>query len=86
VRDGQFIRQEHCLDGAYDPRLKRNVRVRYVFFALAEQAWRVPAMILVMSTNVSRPNEALDRIEGALLGYTDDEIEAYCAWYRKPAA
>jgi hypothetical protein len=45
-------------------------------------------MILAMSIGlkVARPNEALDRLEGALLGYTDDEIEAYCAWYRKPVA
>jgi hypothetical protein len=88
VRSGEFVRREHFVEGAHDPRLKRNVRIQYVFFARSEEAWRIPAMILAMSIGlkVGRPNEALDRLEGALLGYTDDEIEAYCAWYRNPAA
>jgi hypothetical protein len=88
VSNGQFVREEHFVEGAYDPRLKRNVRVLYVFFAHREEAWRIPAMILSMSTRsrVQNPNEALDRLEGALLGYTEQEIDDYCAYYRKPAA
>jgi hypothetical protein len=67
--------------------LKRNAKVKYVFYALKDEAWRIPAIILVMNaeSKLPMPNEATDRITGALLGYTDEEIDAHCAYYRRRA-
>ena len=87
VRSGDFVRGETIISGSYDPRWKRDVQVRYVFYALRNEAWRIPAMVLVLNQQlkVQEPSEALDRITGALLGYTDEEIDAYCRQYRQPA-
>ena len=89
VVSGQFVRGETMVEAAYHPALKRNVKVKYVFYALRSEAWRIPAMILAMDVHKKvpgpRPNEALDRITGALLGYTEAEMDAYCASYRPPA-
>jgi hypothetical protein len=87
VKAGEFIRGETTLEGAYHPRWKRNVVVKYVFYALRAEAWRIPAMVLVMNQQlkVRMPNEAIDRVTGALLGYTEEEIDAYCARSRQPA-
>jgi hypothetical protein len=90
VINGQFVRGETLNEAGYHAVLKRNVKVRYVLYALKHEAWRIPAMILAIKVQrkVSGPgpNEALDRITGALLGYTDDEVDAYCASYRPPTA
>jgi hypothetical protein len=61
--------------------------VRYVFYALRNEAWRIPAMILVLhqQLKVPGPSEAIDRITGALLGYTDEQNDAYCASYKQRA-
>jgi hypothetical protein len=87
VRSGAFVRDETILVGAYHPRWKRNVEVNYVFYALRNEAWRIPAMVLVLNQQlkVAMPSEAMDRITGALLGYTEEEIDAYCTRYRQPA-
>jgi hypothetical protein len=87
VEAGRFVRGETTLEGAYHPRWKRNVVVTYLFYALKAEAWRIPAMIVVLNQQlkVPMPNEAMDRITGALLGYTEQEIDAYCARSRQPA-
>jgi hypothetical protein len=87
VKAGEFIRDETTVEGAYHPRWKRNVMVKYVLYALRAEAWRIPAMVLIMNhqVKVPMPNEAIDRITGALLGYTEEEIDAYCAHSRQPA-
>ena len=87
MKTGEFIRGETTLEGAYHPHWKRDVVVKYVFYAIRAEAWRIPAMVLVMNQQlkVRMPNEAVDRITGALLGYTDEEIDAYCARSRPPA-
>jgi hypothetical protein len=87
VSSGEFVRGETVREGAYHPVLKRNAKVKYVFYALKDEAWRIPAIILVMNaeSKLPMPNETTDRITGALLGYTDEEIDAYCAYYRRRA-
>lgn len=56
------------------------LKLRYVFFALPGEEWRMPAMaLLVQALNAGGGwNETCQRVEGALLGYTHEEIEAYC--------
>jgi hypothetical protein len=69
---------------SFHPVWKRNVNAKYVFYALKAEAWRNAAMMLVdVQLKIPMPNEATDRLTGAVLGYTDDEIDAYCARYRK---
>jgi hypothetical protein len=58
--------------------------MRTLLYALPGEEWRIPAMRLVLAANGSLtrsgetgPNQAIDRIIGALLGYSEAEIEAY---------
>jgi hypothetical protein len=88
VNTGEFVRGETEIPGPYHPVWKRDIRTKFVFYALKDEAWRIPAMILAINVQgkVSGPgpNEALDRITGALLGYSDEEVDAYCAQYQRP--
>lgn len=55
------------------------VVTRYVMYALKDEAWRIPAMKLTLQTmnRVGRADESVDRIIGALLGYSEEEIDEY---------
>jgi hypothetical protein len=88
VTTGEFVRSEIVYEDGYHPVWQRDIRTKYVFFALNAEAWRIPAIILAKAVRkkVQSPNEALDRIEGALLGYTDEEVDAYCASHQEHAA
>jgi hypothetical protein len=81
VELGQFSKAERIFDLAYDPRLGRNRRVRYVLYCLNGEEWRFEAMWLVLRAvrNTLMYDEGLDRMTGYLLGYTDDEINAHIA-------
>jgi hypothetical protein len=81
VELGTFSKAEQILDLAYDPRIRRHLRVRYVLYCLKGQEWRMQAMFLALKTSLamSRYDEGIDRIKGSLLGYTDDEINNYIA-------
>jgi hypothetical protein len=86
VEAGRIIKCTCSEPLAFDPTLNHNLTGRVLLYALPEEAWRIPAMQLVLrvSQTVSRPNgpgpnEAIDRIVGALLGYTDEQVEAYIA-------
>ena len=85
VKTGEFVRSEKVILGPYHPVWKRDIRTKFVFYALRDEAWRIPAMILAIHVQekVQMPNEAMDRITGALLGYTDEEVDAYCVWYQR---
>ena len=77
---GQFVREEFTLEGEYAESLGRAALIKYVLFAQSAEAWRLPAMRLLKESfrkSGCRWNEALERIEGTLLGYTDDEITAW---------
>ena len=61
----------------------------YVFFALVGEEWRMPAMeLLVRALHTGGGwNETCQRVEGALLGYTQEEIDEYCrARFKTPAS
>jgi hypothetical protein len=81
VESGQVVRGEVTTEGEFHPKLGRNVLVRYVLFALAAEAWRIPAMALFLrvrgQSNVFG-SEGFERIECALLGYTKEETDAWC--------
>jgi hypothetical protein len=81
VEDGRFSKAERIFEVAYDPRIGRNRRVRYVLYCLKGEEWRLEAMFLVKKAVQKTPDydEGLGRMTGYLLGYTDDEVEAYIA-------
>ncbi|MEM9602886.1 MAG: hypothetical protein AAGA11_08485 [Pseudomonadota bacterium] len=56
--------------------------MREVLFALHEEAWRIPAMQLLLHTHRRTGvwNETCERTQGALLGYTDHENDLWCRW------
>lgn len=80
VNAGRFVRSEEVLNFGYDGRLGREAIIKYVFFAQASEAWRIPAMILVKKVflRTGRNPEEMERIESHLLGYTDEEVDAWC--------
>ena len=82
VEAGLFVRGEKTFKGAFHPGLGRDAQIKYVLFARASEAWRIPAFILVhgVSMNASRHTEEVERIESALLGYTKEEIDEWCKY------
>jgi hypothetical protein len=62
-----------------DPELGEPARVRYVLYALREEHWRIPAMLLALELHGRAPglaDEGLERMICALLGYTPEETAA----------
>jgi hypothetical protein len=79
VASGLFIRGETTVEAKYHLKLQRNVRIKYVFFALKAEDWRIEAMkLLLKESGKTGWNETCERIEGSLLGYTDEENDAHC--------
>jgi hypothetical protein len=81
VQAGRFVRVETYYPGGYMDALGREARFKYVFFAPLEEAWRIRAiMLLKQSFQESNCtwNEALERIECSLLGYSKEETDAWC--------
>jgi hypothetical protein len=81
VSNGLFVRGEETYTGAFHSGLNRNEQIKYVFFALVEEAWRIPALSLLLRVRYrmnSWQSEEVERMEGFLLGYTDEEVDAWC--------
>lgn len=81
VASGQFTRGEITLESSYSVSLGRNAQIRYVFFAPVDEAWRITALSLLRESFAKSQcpwNEALERMEGRLLGYSDEEVSARC--------
>lgn len=48
------------------------------FYALKDQAWRIPAFMLFRKVADKHPwSDALERMEGSLLGYTDEQNDEW---------
>lgn len=81
VSSGKFVRGEEVFLGDYHSVLKRIEQIKYVFFALAEESWRIPALALLLRVRYQLrafQSEEMERIESYLLGYTPEEIDAWC--------
>ncbi len=81
VESGAFVKAERIFDLSYDKRIGRHLRIRYVLYCLKGDEWRIKAMFLALKARQAVPkyDEGIDRIIGALLGYTDEEIATYMA-------
>lgn len=86
---GAFVRAEALFDGPYLPHLGRTAVTKNVLFAVTEEAWRIPAFLLSMRVfhRTGRHTEELERIQSELLGYTAEEVDAWCTqqFGRKPS-
>ena len=80
VESGLFVRDEAIFNAGFHAGLGRDAMVKYVLFATKDEAWRIPAFLLLRKVSMRAPRhtEELERIESALLGYTDEEIDAWC--------
>jgi len=80
VESGQFVRSETLVTGSYIEKLGRNAEVKYVFYAPRNEVWRINAIKLLVEQwyKTDEWNQTCTRLESALLGYTDEEIDAWC--------
>ena len=79
VESGIFVRGEGEFNGGFHSGLGRDAIIRYVLFAKKDEAWRIPAYLLMRKVFYKlRYTEELERIESELLGYEDHEIDAWC--------
>ena len=80
VANGTFTRGETVVSGPFSHKLNRNTQIKIVLFARAEEDWRINAMILLKQQHAKTMvwNETCERIESALLGYSEEEIDAWC--------
>lgn len=80
VREGRFVREEAVINFGDDPKLGHDAKIKVVLFATRAEAWRIPAYRLVKQVfwKTRKNPEELERIESALLGYTEEEIDAWC--------
>lgn len=70
VQAGRFIMREHIEIDSRDA----NNSMRWIFYALPSEAWRIDAYILMKKTaKISGWNDGFERMEGSLLGYTDEQ-------------
>lgn len=70
VQAGRFIKREHI---EIDSRDASN-SMSWILYALPNEAWRIDAYILMKKTaKISGWNDGFERMEGSLLGYTDEQ-------------
>ena len=89
VRQGRFVKGVEIFESRLTPQEARRERIKFVLYAVSGEEWRIPAMLLVIRTTLRTtvlPDEGLMRMESALLGYTDEESDAYHARWRSSLA
>jgi len=80
VTNNQFVRYEMSFPGSFNRKLGREMQIKYVLFALKEEVWRINAMLLLKKQHYKTGtwNETCERVESELLGYSEEEIDAWC--------
>ncbi len=83
VASGQLVHREVTDEGC----IQSLDDVRTVLYALPNEAWRIDAYLLL--TNVARRsgwNEGFERMEGRLLGYTEEQNDLFMEFMRQHRA
>jgi len=82
VESGAFVKLEYCQpNSAKDPHYKG---LRVVLYALAHEAWRIDAYLLIRNTaGKTGWTDALTRLEGSLLGYAEWQNDAFIEQIQK---
>lgn len=87
VARGDFVQDEAIFDGPLSASLGRDTKIKYVLYAVKGHEWRIPAYLLVKTVgHRTGHNESLERLESALLGYSQEEIDAWCDLYFRSSA
>ena len=81
LSDQTFVRSEFLVPGPESPITKSETQLKYVLFALRDEAWRIEAMALLQEqhSKTEKWNETCERMECFLLGYSEEETNAWCA-------
>ena len=84
IKSGVLVRDEFELISGVSTADGVRHKIINVLFALPSEAWRMNAMrMLITQHNLTGQwNETCERIEGKLLGYTEEENETWCKWLR----
>lgn len=79
VAKGQFVRAEKVLPGPFSPKLGRETKLKFVLFATPNEQWRIPAMLMLKEQHAKTGawNDACERVECFLLGYSEEETNAW---------
>lgn len=81
VESGRFVMRE-VITPSTDPR--RYPGVRTVLYALPTEQWRIDAYLLLRKSLKYGWSETCERMQGTLLGYTDEQNDIYIEMiYRK---
>ena len=74
VINGRFIKREFILKNEQNP----DKSIQWIFYALPNESWRIDAYILLKKTaSICGWNNGFERMEGTLLGYTDEQNDVY---------
>ena len=75
VQSGRFVMRE-VITPSRDPRA--DLAVRTVLYALPTEQWRIDAYLLLRQTGFKYGwSETCERMQGTLLGYTDEQNDVY---------
>ncbi len=83
VREGTFVKREFIVHSSSEG---PSDEVRYLYFALPEEEWRIDAAHQLVCEEIEKPGPESPEHSaalGRLLGYTDKEVTAFIAWVRK---
>ena len=80
VESGVFVREQFEIDSKVPDRKGNFHTIKYVLFALPAETWRIEAMRILITEHqkTGQWNETCERIEGKLLGYTEEENDIWC--------
>lgn len=80
VAEGRFIKREYVDLRDHG----RSHRIRRVLYSLPSEVWRIDAYILLQHVACKTGwGEGFERMEGALLGYTEWQNDAYTEWTKR---
>jgi hypothetical protein len=82
VNSGRLVSKSLTAKGIFIPKLGRTAQWKYLMYAVAEESWRIPAMVHLINIRLNTismwQSEGLERYESSLLGYSDEEVDAWC--------
>ena len=88
VEEGRFVKREYVMfaDNCGPLLRSKGLCMRIVMYALADQEWRIDAMLLLLNTAVkSGWSEGFERMQGSLLGYEDWQNDIFIERIFRPA-
>ena len=81
VENGTLVREEFELESRNSDAQGKRHTLLYVLYSLPEESWRIATMKMLITEHkkTGEWNETCERIEGKLLGYTEEENDLWCS-------